>query len=268
MYFQEIRILYALTTPCWLALPVSADFFPCPAQSPRIQLCPAKLPVYGHASSKNRGLSASHIPEAIDGSHNILCLSVSQHCFFWELPGEVAHRIVNNCSSPFGCVRLLSTPDPLGFADKETKSTKHLPFVPSVYWVQCVSQWITYFLHGENPVPFHLKLNVVWLKVHRLDRDTKVAQYHTVLAAAQFISSICLLVVTAKVCTLSGSHLQCCLLKEKNVQSPALSKEEPRLRLCSSHFSLCPAMHSCCLQWLLNSTQERMTRNDKLEHEE
>lgn len=35
----------------------------------------------------------------------------SQHCSFWELLGEVAHRIVNNWSSPFGYVRLLSTLD-------------------------------------------------------------------------------------------------------------------------------------------------------------
>lgn len=71
----------------------------------------------------------------------------SQPFFFWELPGEGSHRIVNNRSSPSGCVRLLR---PLGFPDKETISTKHLPFVPAIYWVRSVSRQIVHFLCGEN----------------------------------------------------------------------------------------------------------------------
>lgn len=43
-----------------------------------------------------------------------------------------------------------------------------------------------------------MRLNAIWLKVHRLNWDTNVAQYQMVLAAAQLISFICLLVVAAK----------------------------------------------------------------------
>lgn len=54
-----------------------------------------------------------------------------QPLFFWELAGEGSHRIVNNRSSPFGCVRLPRTP---GLTDKETISAKRLDFVPAIYW--------------------------------------------------------------------------------------------------------------------------------------
>ena len=116
---------------------------------------------------------------------------------------------------------------PSGFTDKETISAKHLPFVPAIYWVHRVSQRIAHFLRGENPLLFDLRLNVMSLKVHRLNQDWNVAQYWMVLAAGQLIFPICLLVVTAeaKVCTLSGSCQRRSLLEEKKVQSPAPSEE-------------------------------------------
>lgn len=165
---------------------------------------------------------------------------------------------------------------PSGFTDKETISTKHLPFVPAVYWVHCVSQRIAHFLHGENPLLFDLRWNVISVKVHRLNRDRNVAQYWMALAAAQLIFPVCLLVVTAEaqVCTPSGSWQCHSLLEEK--KSPVSSSLRRGAQIKASFLSFPPlpsALQSTAIVLsgyllLSSAVPERTSRDDELEYKE